>query len=680
DHRQHQQQQQQQQRPTMTTQVLLTPPPHPEPHPGSLALPLSHPHPHPPALDHLELSTPRPLPLRLYAPAGLGLDSRLAARSRRLRAQSLTASSLSVSLSASETEPASASSDPDPETDSLLSEFSKPLSASVHAAAFDHDTWVSAYVSNSLSNPCVSNNPAAPDMAAAQLSTTSSTLEAIRSMGDLTVDWDDDDDGDDGDEEYKDSDETDSDSVESIVAMQIAASDSDRFPNVQSSPKVTLSHRPSARSPLSPERRGVAVTQSRVRRYSASASAAPWLAAGPSHSLPSQNSPKPLRFKSMRRFSYASNADTEDDQEERFINIVETRLRELDEAANARIPEDPVAVASVQQNQNAADEERRKSRASDNSSPANRLSLLLSSLLRSTSTSAAETPPTPAVPEPSAQSPAIPHPTKPPPSNLISFISRAFGPRRLAQRPVSHTPVTAITQQQLLQQQQQQQQAVALRASMPHMALSSMNSSSTIIVPSPFSTSASRRTSHASSVASGPFFARVPSGPSNIAANTTNINTPVQTINKYPLSVEARQKLSHALRLFEMGASEAAYATFRAAAALSSAPSKSSFALPKDTRASAATLTARGGRNRYTDSRSSRGSVVDNSNGDDGSPGKTGPHLPPGNTFAQFCVAVCVAYGYGCPEDRKTAVQMLRELKERGETLAADELDLLAEL
>ncbi|KAJ3384395.1 hypothetical protein HDU84_003004 [Entophlyctis sp. JEL0112] len=672
----------------MTTQVLLhqQPPPPPPPPP-----PADHPHTRAHALAlalaPLELSTPRPLPLRLYAPAGLGLvgaDSRFAARSRRRRAESLTASSLSVSLSASETEPASARSDPDPDNDSLLSEFSKPPSASVHAAAFDHDTWVSAYVSNSLANPAVSNNSAAaPDLVAAQLSTTSSALEAIRSMGDLTVDWDDDDiDDDDGDDEDKDFDDTDSDSVASIVAMQIAASESKSFPHVQSPPKVTLSHRAAARSPLSPERRGAAVTQSRVRRYSASASAAPWLASAPSHSLPTQNSPKPLRFKSMRRFSYASNDDTNDDHEERFIGIVETRLRELDEAANARMSEDPVAAASVLQNQSAADEERRKSRASDAaSSTANRLSQMLSSLLRSTSSSAAETSQPPAAPEPAVQAPAIPHPNKPPPSNLVSFISRAFGPRRLAQRPVSHTPVTAITHQQQLQQQQQQQ-AVALRASMPHMALSSMNSSSTIVVPTPFSTSASRRTSHASSVTSGPFFSRAPSGPTNVSFNPAAVsNTPALVIDKYPLSVEARQKLSHALRLFEMGASEAAYATFRAAAALSSGPYKSSsFASPKDTRGSAATLTARRERSRGTDSHVSRGSTVDGCHGGDAPGSQAGPHLPPGNTFAQFCVAVCVAYGYGCPEDRKAGIQMLHELKERGETLAADELDLLAEL
>ncbi|KAI9328842.1 hypothetical protein BDR26DRAFT_873443 [Obelidium mucronatum] len=215
-----------------------------------------------------------------------------------------------------------------------------------------------------------------------------------------------------------------------------------------------------------------------------------------------------------------------------------------------------------------------------------RTSFLLS-LLGSSSNSESPTPSTPTSPALQPSDPTSQQQQQPSP--LVSFISRAFGPRRNLQhhrRPASHMPSLSELQQQQQQQTQQNQ-----RASMPHMSC---------------------RTTSISSINSQVPLQQPPQQQHPQGAATTRTTK------------ETRTKLTQALKLFEMGATEAAFATFRV--------------------------------------------CLQETNGSD--------------LFVEYCVAVCLVHGYGCSgtgQDYDDGLEILKRLRDGGSVLARTELALLEE-
>ncbi|KAJ3128397.1 hypothetical protein HK100_009191 [Physocladia obscura] len=194
------------------------------------------------------------------------------------------------------------------------------------------------------------------------------------------------------------------------------------------------------------------------------------------------------------------------------------------------------------------------------------------------------------------------------PSQLISFINRAFGPRRNLQAQQQRRSTIQGANSTFPRRNHDphaldadntnniNNQKIINRASMPHVAWSSW-SSNTAMTPS--ASTSSKRVSRASSTTS--------SATEHIRGGSGNSS-----------ARETRELIAQGLKLFEVGATETAFATFQRAVASAT----------------------------------------------------------PNDTFARYCVAVCIAHGYGCTEDN-IGVQMLKELKGMGEVLADEELAIL---
>ncbi|KAJ3071247.1 hypothetical protein HDU98_005628 [Podochytrium sp. JEL0797] len=326
------------------------------------------------------------------------------------------------------------------------------------------------------------------------------------------------------------------------------------------------------------------------RRTSMSVASSPVMALRTSpHTHYYANSHKGTKMQGMRRYSHAATCTSTEssnmDPDDRFIVTVRTRLKELDDRETD------------------ADQHQQTIRGHpEPPHHTNKQPSLLASFsflggtspTSSTSTSSTNSPssplPTAALPLPILDTP----PTVPPPQNrssLVSFISRAFGPRRSLQhrnRPPASSATPSTGSPSLAPTDPQSQH----RASMPHISWSSWSNSS-------------RRSSRSS------------------LSTLREMPLTSATGSSVTTKKETRTKLERGLQLFEMGATEAAFATFRDAAE-----------------------SALEGAGR-------------------------------GDTFAEFCVAVCMLYGYGCATEYEAGVEMLKGLKEKGEVLAGIELGFL---
>ncbi|KAJ3012220.1 UNVERIFIED_CONTAM: hypothetical protein HDU68_001313 [Siphonaria sp. JEL0065] len=444
------------------------------------------------------------------------------------------------------------------EVSSLTESESDSLSlASINKASndsFNEATWAEAYVSSAPHNPSLG-------------------LESLPKFNVLKVDLDWDDEGDLGSLHVEKSPKEHTESITEPHKDQekdiLSPLDYSRFPSHHK--RFSDPHISSSSSLSMPSGSPVG---SYPRRTSASVTTSPILGSKiNNHHTYIPCSPK-NKLKGIRRYSHATtciSSGSEMDHDDRFISIITTHLKELDDwEATSKV----AIQESIQ-----------------HISPPKRNSFL-SSLLGTSSSSASTVSSTNDL---NTNSKHQPH------SPLVSFISRAFGPRRSLQhhrRPTSHVPPQPLSQQTPIAIEQQQQQ----RASMPHISWSSWTSSNT-----------SKRSSRASSVSS---LSHIPSSSSLILPSSPLLSNPTTTTK------ETRTKLSQALKLFEMGATEAAFATFRAC---------------------------------FQES---------------------------GNPFAEYCVAVCLVHGYGCSgsgEEVDAGMELLKELKGRGVGVAIDELEGLEE-
>ncbi|KAJ3113775.1 hypothetical protein HK100_001888 [Physocladia obscura] len=480
------------------------------------------------------------------------------------------------------------------------------LSRSATQQPFDQDSWVAAYEQNQTT----ATTPNTAGAASSLLSTSAPSptkhvfnLTSLPQLSNLSLvlDWEDDDYGD-------------NDHEENVMQNKATLHESSPFQR-ETSPMSTsffddTNTHSQTLTPVIPSSSTFSPTFSSPRNMS-------YVIPGSSYS---QASPLPLRFKPTRRYSYIPSQDL--DHDDRFIENVKARLKESEE----------LEFQKIKQQQEFLD-----AAAAATQKPASkRFSNILPSFLGLSSP-----PATPTLDQsqsiqssPDAQSVAenrslsqsnrnqngwgedLPPPvaeseqSPKKPSQLVSFINRAFGPRRNLQAQQqqrrstiqgtsstfprrNHDPHTLDGDS--TNNTNNNQKAIN-RASMPHVAWSSW-SSNTVMTPS--GSTSSKRISRASSTTSSAA-ELVRGGSGNSSAR------------------ETRELIAQGLKLFEVGATETAFATFQRAAA-SAAPS---------------------------------------------------------DTFARFCVAVCIVHGYGCTEDNG-GVQMLKELKGMGEVLADEELEIL---
>ncbi|KAJ3398960.1 hypothetical protein HDU80_008404 [Chytriomyces hyalinus] len=243
--------------------------------------------------------------------------------------------------------------------------------------------------------------------------------------------------------------------------------------------------------------------------------------------------------------------------------------------------------------------------------------------------------------------------------SIVSFISRAFGPRRNLQanlnsnsqqrsRPISHIPSPVAAAAAESNDAAASNLSKPHRASMPHVAWSSWSSGNSspqmsyasvnqsftpsgqshLLENSPHphhKPSLHHRSPHKPHIR---FSGTSTTGTSLIPSSpgSSRTTSPLPTVFKFSESslnkrAAIRTQLGEALKLFEMGATEAAFVTFQRAA---------------DT----ATVEV--------------GSDMD--------------------AFAKTCVAVCILHGYGCAPDWEEGSLRLHRLRENGESFADFEL------
>ncbi|KAI8615817.1 hypothetical protein BC830DRAFT_258873 [Chytriomyces sp. MP71] len=280
------------------------------------------------------------------------------------------------------------------------------------------------------------------------------------------------------------------------------------------------------------------------------------------------------------------------DDDDRFIKTVSLRLMELEELEREQLRQHEASEAS---DAHLAPRPRRSFFSSLLGLTSSTSSYSSSSVADSTDFQQSTTSPLSSrfqphqPPTPVSQSFAHPNHQ---PTSLVNFISRAFGPRRnLAEparppRPFSHTPFP---------EQTHESDPKTHRASAP---ASTMTNSSL----------------HRLSNSTAPFQQHHHrfSASSNTSSTPGDAKTPPCSTTPRPPPPATRATLVRALALFEMGATEAALATFQQAAST-------------------------------------------------------------GDLFARFCVAFCVAYGYGCGAEPDRGLEMLLDVAREGEALAEAE-------